>query len=302
MNKILSLTIISILLLSGCTTEPEDHSRQATQEKSTVPEKMPVQEYKGQGYQPHAEEDVIKAAKKHRKAFEKRGEQFFKDNFGLNVKATNVVAEDASVEVYVHCNDNGIVFNASVPLLKDAYKRTSSMRSTDTSSEMEMLVGTVLSGFEYRGQKEKYDNLTQFYKDNSKKYNYTGFNKEAINKTQGIGYQNEYYYIVYSSRSLKEYRKYFEPLIHKNEQEFKEGMIRARKEMGYTADANVYSTLFTDQFNNNHKEKVKNWIRFTDNLQKQPNFPENVDILSQLGDEFISTKSANYNEKKVIEF
>ena len=306
MNKIISSIIATSLILSGCSNMTDNHSTNKSQtqhETKSIPEKMPAQEYTGQGFQPDATNEAIKFAKKHRKEFEKLGEQFFKDNFSLNVKATNVVAvDDDGVEVYVHCNDNGIVFNASIPLTKDSLGVPGSFRSTDTSSEMEMLVGTVLSGFEYRGQKEKYDNLTQFYKDNAKKYNYTGFTKEAVNKTQGIGYQNEYYYIVYSSRSLKEYRKYFEPLIHKNEKEFKEGMLKARKEMGYTADANVYSTLFTDQFNNNHKQKVKDWIIFTDNLQKQPNFPENVDILSQLGDEFIPTKNANYNEKKVIEF
>jgi hypothetical protein len=33
------------------------------------------------------------------------------DNFGLKVKATNVVGKDDGVEVYVHCEDHGIVFN-----------------------------------------------------------------------------------------------------------------------------------------------------------------------------------------------
>ncbi|MEN0166548.1 DUF1672 family protein, partial [Staphylococcus aureus] len=89
------------------------------------------------------------------------------------------------------------------------------------------------SGFEYRAQKEKYDNLYKFFKENEKKYQYTGFTKEAINKTQNVGYKNEYFYITYSSRSLKEYRKYYEPLIRKNDKEFKEGMERARKEVNY---------------------------------------------------------------------
>ncbi|WGZ15991.1 DUF1672 domain-containing protein, partial [Staphylococcus aureus] len=38
--------------------------------------------------------------------------------------------------------------------------------------------------FEYRAQKEKYDKLYKFFKDNEEKYQYTGFTKEAINKTQ----------------------------------------------------------------------------------------------------------------------
>ncbi|MBS3241036.1 DUF1672 family protein, partial [Staphylococcus aureus] len=89
-------------------------------------------------------------AKKHRKEFEKVGEQFFKDNFGLKVKATNVVGKDDGIEVYVHCDDHGIVFNASLPLYKDAIHQKGSMRSNDNGDDMSMMVGTVLSGFEYR--------------------------------------------------------------------------------------------------------------------------------------------------------
>ncbi len=44
---------------------------------------------------------------------------------------------------------------------------------------MSTLVGTVLSGFEYRAQKEKYDNLYKFFKDNEEKYQYTGFTKRG---------------------------------------------------------------------------------------------------------------------------
>ncbi len=128
--------------------------------------------------------NAIEFAKKHRKEFEKVGEQFFKDNFGLKVKATNVVGKDDGVEVYVHCEDHGIVFNASLPLYKDAIHQKGSMRSNDNGDDMSMMVGTVLSGFEYRAQKEKYDNLYKFFKENEKKYQYTGFTKEAINKTQ----------------------------------------------------------------------------------------------------------------------
>ncbi|MEN0476264.1 DUF1672 family protein, partial [Staphylococcus aureus] len=102
---------------------------------------------------------------------------------------------------------------------------------------------------EYRAQKEKYDNLYKFFKDNEEKYQYTGFTKEAINKTQNVGYKNEYFYITYSSRSLKEYRKYYEPLIHKNDKEFKEGMEQARKEVNYAANTDTVTTLFSTKKN-----------------------------------------------------
>ena len=72
-----------------------------------------------------------------------------------------------------------------------------SMRSNN-GDDMSMMVGTVLSGFEYRAQKEKYDNLYKFFKENEKKYQYTGFTKEAINKTQNVGYKmNILYYILF---------------------------------------------------------------------------------------------------------
>ncbi len=55
----------------------------------------------------------------------------------------------------MHCDDHGIVFNASLPLYKDAIHQKGSMRSNDNGDDMSMMVGTVLSGFEYRAQKEK---------------------------------------------------------------------------------------------------------------------------------------------------
>ena len=54
----------------------------------------------------------------------------------------------------MHCEDHGIVFNASLPLYKDAIHQKGSMRSNDNGDDMSMMVGTVLSGFEYRAQKK----------------------------------------------------------------------------------------------------------------------------------------------------
>ncbi|HCU7291404.1 TPA: DUF1672 family protein [Staphylococcus aureus] len=174
MFKRTKLILIATLLLSGCSTT----NNESNNETKSVPEEMEASKYVGQGFQPPAEKDAIEFAKKHRKEFEKVGEQFFKDNFGLKVKATNVVGKDDGIEVYVHCDDHGIVFNASLPLYKDAIHQKGSMRSNDNGDDMSMMVGTVLSGFEYRAQKEKYDNLYKFFKENEKKYQYTGFTKD----------------------------------------------------------------------------------------------------------------------------
>ncbi|HDE3424534.1 TPA: DUF1672 domain-containing protein [Staphylococcus aureus] len=297
MKKFIGSVLTTTLILGGCSAMENESNKDTNTETKSVPEEMEASKYVGQGFQPPAEKDAIEFAKKHRKEFEKVGEQFFKDNFGLKVKATNVVGKDDGVEVYVHCEDHGIVFNASLPLYKDAIHQKGSMRSNDNGDDMSMMVGTVLSGFEYRAQKEKYDNLYKFFKENEKKYQYTGFTKEAINKTQ----QNEYFYITYLSRNLKEYRKYYEPLIHKNDKEFKEGMQQARKELDYTANTDAVSTLFSTKKNFTKDNTVDDVIELSNKLKEKPNMPQKSQVTIQLGKSSINTKKPFYDDINPIE-
>ncbi len=91
------------------------------------------------------------------------------DNFGLKVKATNVVGSGKGVEVFVHCDDHDIVFNASIPFDKSIIDSDSSIKSEDKGDDMSTLVGTVLSGFEYRAQKKSmtiYINFSKIMKRN----------------------------------------------------------------------------------------------------------------------------------------
>ncbi|CAC8678558.1 TPA: DUF1672 domain-containing protein [Staphylococcus aureus] len=302
MKKFIGSVLATTLILGGCSTMENESKKDTKTETKSVPEEMEASKYVGQGFQPPAEKNAIEFAKKHRKEFEKVGEQFFKDNFGLKVKATNVVGKDDGVEVYVHCEDHGIVFNASLPLYKDAIHQKGSMRSNDNGDDMSMMVGTVLSGFEYRAQKEKYDNLYKFFKENEKKYQYTGFTKEAINKTQNVGYKNEYFYITYSSRSLKEYRKYYEPLIRKNDKEFKEGMERARKEVNYAANTDAVATLFSTKKNFTKDNTVDDVIELSDKLYNFKNKPDKSTITIQIGKPTINTKKAFYDDNRPIEY
>ncbi|MBU5099006.1 DUF1672 domain-containing protein [Staphylococcus aureus] len=302
MKKFIGSVLATTLILGGCSTMENESKKDTKTETKSVPEEMEASKYVGQGFQPPAEKNAIEFAKKHRKEFEKVGEQFFKDNFGLKVKATNVVGKDDGVEVYVHCEDHGIVFNASLPLYKDAIHQKGSMRSNDNGDDMSMMVGTVLSGFEYRTQKEKYDNLYKFFKDNEEKYQYTGFTKEAINKTQNVGYKNEYFYITYSSRSLKEYRKYYEPLIRKNDKEFKEGMERARKEVNYAANTDAVATLFSTKKNFTKDNTVDDVIELSDKLYNLKNKPDKSTITIQIGKPTINTKKAFYDDNRPIEY
>ncbi len=70
------------------------------QKQNLYQKKWKLQKYVGQGFQPLAEKDAIEFAKKHKDKIAKRGEQFFMDNFGLKVKATNVVGSGDGVEVF----------------------------------------------------------------------------------------------------------------------------------------------------------------------------------------------------------
>ncbi|NGX02771.1 DUF1672 domain-containing protein [Staphylococcus aureus] len=297
MFKRTKLILIATILLSGCSTT----NNESNNETKSVPEEMEASKYVGQGFQPPAEKDAIEFSKKHKDKIAKRGEQFFMDNFGLKVKATNVVGSGDGVEVFVHCDDHDIVFNASIPFDKSIIESDSSLRSEDKGDDMSTLVGTVLSGFEYRAQKEKYDNLYKFLKENEKKYQYTGFTKEAINKTQNGGYQNEYFYITYLSRNLKEYRKYYEPLIHKKDKEFKEGMQRARKELNYTANTDVVSTLFSTKKNFTKDNTVDDVIELSNKLKDKPNMPQKSQVTIQLGKPSINTKKPFYDDINPIE-
>ncbi|HCV1858095.1 TPA: DUF1672 domain-containing protein [Staphylococcus aureus] len=296
MFKRTKLILIATILLSGCSTT----NNESNNETKSVPEEMEASKYVGQGFQPPAEKDAIEFSKKHKDKIAKRGEQFFMDNFGLKVKATNVVGSGDGVEVYVHCDDHDIVFNASIPFDKSIIDSDSSLRSEDKGDDMSTLVGTVLSGFEYRAQKEKYDNLYKFLKENEKKYQYTGFTKEAINKTQNSGYENEYFYIVANIPTLQEYRKYYEPLIKKNNLNFKKGMKQARKGVGYKAAIEVHTTLFSRSSNFSKDKKLDDVLDLSESTKKLHLNFENTKIFLQLAKSTISTNRVNYSDNESI--
>ncbi|HBE7477824.1 TPA: DUF1672 domain-containing protein, partial [Staphylococcus aureus] len=271
-------------------------------ETKSVPEEMEASKYVGQGFQPPAEKDAIEFAKKHKDKIAKRGEQFFMDNFGLKVKATNVVGSGKGVEVFVHCDDHDIVFNASIPFDKSIIDSDSSIKSEDKGDDMSTLVGTVLSGFEYRAQKEKYDNLYKFFKDNEEKYQYTGFTKEAINKTQNSGYENEYFYITTIPYNLTEYRDYFEPLLNRSNSEFSKEMSNVKKQLKDKSKVSLTTTLFSKKKNYTKKNNSENVIEMAEEIKKEKDIPNEIDLSIQFSDNRINTIKPNYSSKDNSEY
>ena len=104
MIKLIATIIVSTLILGSCSTMKDEI------------EKVPASQYKGQDFQPLAEK-VLSHMRKNIVKNTKTWRTIFKDNFSLNVKATNVVGSGDGAEVYVHCDDHDIVFNASIPLI-----------------------------------------------------------------------------------------------------------------------------------------------------------------------------------------
>ncbi|HCV7683015.1 TPA: DUF1672 domain-containing protein [Staphylococcus aureus] len=297
MFKRTKLILIATLLLSGCSTIENETKEDTNTETKSVPEEMEASKYVGQGFQPPAEKDAIEFAKKHKDKIAKRGEQFFMDNFGLKVKATNVVGSGDGVEVYVHCDDHDIVFNASIPFDKSIIDSDSSLRSEDKGDDMSTLVGTVLSGFEYRAHKEELDNLTEVLKE----YKYTGYTENAIMKTQNSGFRNEYYYLTAIPYTLDEYKRYFQPLIKEDDKSFRDGMRNSKKQLKDKSRPYVVTTLFSTKDNFTKDNTIDEMIDFSEVLKKKKNIPHDLNVSLQISNKYINTTRPNYSKKDVIE-
>ncbi|WP_409481305.1 DUF1672 domain-containing protein [Staphylococcus aureus] len=296
MFKRTKLILIATLVLSGCSTMEDETSK----ETKSVPEEMEASKYVGQGFQPPAEKDAIEFAKKHKDKIAKRGEQFFMDNFGLKVKATNVVGSGDGVEVFVHCDDHDIVFNASIPFDKSIIDSNSSLRSEDKGDDMSTLVGTVLSGFEYRAHKQELDSLTEVLKEYKSKYKYTGYTENAIMKTQNSGFRNEYYYLTAIPYTLDEYKKYFQPLIKEDDKSFRDGMKNSKK-LKDKSRPYIVTTLFSTKDNFTKDNTIDEMIDFSEVLKKKKNIPRDLNVSLQISNKYINTKRPNYSKKDVIE-
>lgn len=287
MKKICSTIIISTLLLGGCNNLNNSVTNK-------VPDIMPVNEYKGQGFQPHAKKEVIELAKKHYNEYAELGERFFKDNFGLKVKATNVVGSGDGVEVFVHCDDHDIVFNSSIVLTSDSLGHKGSMRAKGESDELSTQIGKVVSGFDYKANKKEYDELYQYFKDNQKKYGYYGFTKEAINKTQNSGYQNEFFWINGNPMTLTDYHKKLYPLITENGKTFKNKYYSVQTSLHNQPKFEIVTNLFSRDKSYNRKSMSKKVVEISNDIEKS--IPKEIQVNILATDQIINTNSARYNQ------
>ncbi|HCW7922776.1 TPA: DUF1672 family protein, partial [Staphylococcus aureus] len=177
----------------------------------------------------------------------------------------------------------------------------SSLRSEDKGDDMSTLVGTVLSGFEYRAHKEELDNLTEVLKEYKSKYKYTGYTENAIMKTQNSGFRNEYYYLTAIPYTLDEYKKYFQPLIKEDDKSFRDGMRNSKKQLKDKSRPYVVTTLFSTKDNFTKDNTIDEMIDFSEVLKKKKNIPHDLNVSLQISNKYINTTRPNYSKKDVIE-
>ncbi|MCT6922394.1 MAG: DUF1672 domain-containing protein, partial [Staphylococcus epidermidis] len=137
---------------------------------------------------------------------------------------------------------------------------------------------------------------------NEEKYQYTGFTKEAIHKTQNVGYQNEYYYLAGNVTNINNYRKYYEPLIKKDSKNFKEGMKKANEATNFKAKIEVVSTLFSTKSDFTKNNSKKDLLFLSDDLYHYKEKPENTNITLQLSEPKINSTRAFYDANNPLEY
>ncbi|WP_206169773.1 DUF1672 family protein, partial [Staphylococcus argensis] len=108
------------------------------------------------------------------------------------------------------------------------------------------------------------------------------YTKEALINTQADGYANEYFYISYTPEQLSTYKKYYEPLIKKNQKDFEEGMKYAREATHYTAKPDVVTTLFSTKKKVSKKYNFEMATRIAKSIEKNnTNMPttSSIDVM-----------------------
>ncbi|HIH8079078.1 TPA: DUF1672 family protein [Staphylococcus aureus] len=124
--------------------------------------------------------------------------------------------------------------------------------------------------------------------------------KRQLTKHKIVDMKMNIFYIVANIPTLQEYRKYYEPLIKKNNLNFKKGMKQARKGVGYKAAIEVHTTLFSRSSNFSKDKKLDDVIDLSESTKKLHLNFENTKIFLQLAKSTISTNRVNYSDNESI--
>ncbi|HCX0122388.1 TPA: DUF1672 family protein, partial [Staphylococcus aureus] len=129
-----------------------------------------------------------------------------------------------------------------------------------------------------------------------------GFTKEAINKTQNSGYENEYFYISAIPYNLAEYRDYFEPLLNKSDSEFSKELSNVKKQLKDKSKVSVTTTLFSKKKNYTKKSNSENVIKMAEEIKKDKEIPNGIELSIKFSDNKINTVKPNFNGESTSEY
>ncbi|MFO8224134.1 DUF1672 family protein, partial [Staphylococcus aureus] len=133
-------------------------------------------------------------------------------------------------------------------------------------------------------------------------YQYTAFTKESLNKTQNSRNENENYYITTIPYNLTEYRDYFEPLLNKSDSEFSKELSNVKKQLKDKSKLSVTTTLFSKKKNYTKKSNSENVIKMAEEIKKEKEIPNGIDLSIKFSDNKINTVKPNYNGKSTSEY
>ncbi|WP_398573575.1 DUF1672 family protein, partial [Staphylococcus epidermidis] len=97
---------------------------------------MPPTQYKPQPFQPLPQKTPIPHPKKHPQQYQKLPEQFFKHNFTLNLKPTNVLPTPHPLQLYLHSHHHHILFNPTILFHNQPIHQQASMPTNHNAHTM----------------------------------------------------------------------------------------------------------------------------------------------------------------------
>lgn len=198
--------IIILILCGGCLSM--DNSGSKAQEKDEIEEVnayeqenyVPVQEYAGEGFALRdANPKTGEIAEENREEVVAAVEQFFLNEYKIEIQVHNIVSAVDGVSVFVESvGDPHFYSFAIVPVdIKNREVQTDQVWSQEGQVESAISSGLFAMAFE-----EEFARLDSFLEGIEEELPVVGERIEMIQNTQGAGYETPYYFITTGFRSI----------------------------------------------------------------------------------------------------
>ncbi|WP_369823190.1 DUF1672 family protein [Listeria sp. ILCC792] len=200
MRKIVSVLLILLVTLSGCSE---------TNEKKEAESTTPVQDYVGQGFifvDGDKSKDIVE---KNEAEISRRAIKYMKETYKTDVKVNNVVPARSAAVVMVEAEEP-IQFHTSVIVGLDMAKKALDPKEANVvRSEEGEVEKAIVSGLYAKAYSSELQNLDKFIQKMSEEHGLYGQKEEAIDKTASSGYQTAHYFISLSALEFPEvYKEY----------------------------------------------------------------------------------------------